>query len=83
MRNARNSVAIVLIHSCYSALLNSIVAKSIVILIMSAEKSAIQCALFLYVMVKCSELVRYFTTLRGNMLFYLKRCAEFNVLFVT
>jgi hypothetical protein len=50
---------------------------------MSAEKSAIQCAVFLYVMVNCSELIRYFTTLRGNALFYLKRCAEFTVLFVT
>jgi hypothetical protein len=74
VQKARNSVATVLSHSSYSASLNSIVAKSIVISIMSAEKSAMQCAIFLYVMVKCSELIRYFTTLHGNALFYLKRC---------
>jgi len=82
VQKARNSVATVLINSSYSASLNPIVAKSIVILIMSAEKSAIQCAIFLYVTVKSSELIRYFTTLRADVLFYLK-CAEFTVLFVT
>lgn len=83
MQKARNSVATVLIHSSYSASLNPILAIWIVILIMSAEKSAIQCAIFLYVMVKCSELIGHFTTLRGNALFYLKHCAEFTVVFVT